>query len=254
MDNFASNIGTCAVCLSDIGEAGSRDHGGSFYCFPCLKDRMDMVIDSPSGYPCTLGGEDLDPSMIPAVIVGDAKENDKYNSRFDIKMLEYSTPAELRLFCNCDEGMFIGVLTRDTTAPETTYPGCGSCYSRFCMRCASEIDETSDESITQHMRCKQAEVTRRVAETEEEMAGLTRGVDWQMCPGCKTRIQRAVGCNHMTCQTCHAHFCYVCGCRAHGSSDHWKQGGSVGDKCIFIGVDQEGAAKGAEKRAAAELE
>lgn len=29
------------------------------------------------------------------------------------------------------------------------------------------------------------------------------------CPGCKARIQRIAGCNHMICTQCHRHFCWV---------------------------------------------
>jgi E3 ubiquitin-protein ligase RNF14 len=32
------------------------------------------------------------------------------------------------------------------------------------------------------------------------------------CPRCKTNVERAYGCNHMTCTVCKAHFCYLCGC------------------------------------------
>lgn len=31
------------------------------------------------------------------------------------------------------------------------------------------------------------------------------------CPTCGTRIEKAGGCNHMTCRQCKAHWCWICG-------------------------------------------
>ena len=33
----------------------------------------------------------------------------------------------------------------------------------------------------------------------------------QKCPKCKVYIERSTGCDHMTCNQCHSHFCYKCG-------------------------------------------
>jgi ariadne-1 len=33
------------------------------------------------------------------------------------------------------------------------------------------------------------------------------------CPRCKARIEKNGGCNHMTCQSCHHEFCWICGHR-----------------------------------------
>jgi hypothetical protein len=58
----------------------------------------------------------------------------------------------------------------------------------------------------------------------------------------------------MTCETCRVDFCYVCGCTAaNDGSEHWKSASQEGDNCVFVGVDETGAAKGDEKRAAAEI-
>jgi hypothetical protein len=48
----------------------------------------------------------------------------------------------------------------------------------------------------------------------------TRGVDYQLCPGCGKIVILQDGCNHMTCP-CMASFCFICGKEAAGTSNHW---------------------------------
>ena len=43
--------------------------------------------------------------------------------------------------------------------------------------------------------------------------------DVQKCPKCRIRIEKAEGCNHMTCQSCHYEFCWIC--RGPYSSNHY---------------------------------
>jgi hypothetical protein len=58
----------------------------------------------------------------------------------------------------------------------------------------------------------------------------TRGVDYQLCPGCGKIVTLQDGCNHMTCP-CMASFCFVCGREAIGTSNHWLTG-----RCPRYGV------------------
>lgn len=49
---------------------------------------------------------------------------------------------------------------------------------------------------------------------EEEKANQ----DWlkgktQSCPNCPSKVEKSMGCNHMTCSHCMTHFCYLCGTR-----------------------------------------
>jgi E3 ubiquitin-protein ligase RNF19A len=41
----------------------------------------------------------------------------------------------------------------------------------------------------------------------------------RFCPYCKARIEKAEGCNHMTCYYCEFQFCWICG--ATYTSDHF---------------------------------
>lgn len=149
MANATSTTTTCGACLNVFAKTETHDFGGSRYCFPCLHDCMDLLIQSENGYPCTINGNELDPGMFTAHDFGGTEAHEKFKHRFDMKKQEWETPGELRLFCDCDKAMFIGSLVRDTTGHETTYPGCGSCFQLWCMKCASKIDETSDDDVIQ---------------------------------------------------------------------------------------------------------
>jgi hypothetical protein len=178
----------------------------------------------------------------------------KYKAIFDMKKREWETPSALRFYCNCPTAMFVGALSTDVANHTHLFEGCGACRATWCMKCAEHFVETDENTIHHMTKCAEAEAAKRVAASEADMAGLTRGVDWQMCQGCKSRVQHDGGCNHMTCKTCRVHFCYVCGCTAaDDGSGHWKGASQAGDKCVFVGVDEAGAAKGHEKRAAAEI-
>ena len=257
MANTANNTTTwtCSACMGDFGRLAAHP---SFlieegeYCFDCLKSRMDMVLVSSDGHPCKIGDVTLDPSMFPAAFFGGEEAYEKYKHRFNMKQTEWETPVQHRLYCDCEEGMFIGALVDHRAGNEFSFEGCGSCLQRYCMKCAAKVDEESIDDTLLNRPCQHTEAARRAEQTEQDLAGLIRGVDYQMCPACKTTMQRALGCNHMTCPDCFAHFCYVCGCPAAGNSAHWRSVNiPVGEKCLFSGVDRSGATKGPEKRAAA---
>jgi len=63
---------TCAACMDQFAPDAESGHriGEDDYCFPCLKKRMDMVLDSSDGHPCEIGGAMLDPGMFPAALFG----------------------------------------------------------------------------------------------------------------------------------------------------------------------------------------
>ncbi|KZO89802.1 hypothetical protein CALVIDRAFT_438376 [Calocera viscosa TUFC12733] len=69
----------------------------------------------------------------------------------------------------------------------------GGCINRWCRRCDQQV------------------VYGREHTCDAELAEAMEKHGWKLCPGgCGTRIEKIVGCNHMTCPApgCFAHFCY----------------------------------------------
>ena len=77
---------------------------------------------------------------------------------------------------------------------------CLVCHAVWCVQCR----KGHNASIS----------CARFAEQEkadEEMRNLIDSGLVKQCPVCKNGVQKSQGCNHMTCISCRAHFCYVCG-------------------------------------------
>jgi hypothetical protein len=222
---------------------------------------MDMLIKSADGFPCLLEGTEcvLNPNMdvfaaTPELFGDDPIDYGKYKAIFDMKKREWESPSSLRFYYTYPTAMFIGPLSTDFTNHTHVFGGCGASPAAWCMKCAEQLVETPENIIHHMTKCIDVEGAKSVEASKADMVGLTRGVDWQMCPGCKCRVQHDGGCNHMTCETCRVDFCYVCDCTAADDvGGHWKGASQESDKCVFVGVDETGAAKGHEKRAAAEI-
>lgn len=55
--------------------------------------------------------------------------------------------------------------------------------------------------------------------------GFVRGKDYQRCPNpkCHEAVSLIDGCNHIVCEYCSQHFCYICGNEALEGSQHWSR-------------------------------
>ncbi|KAI0777287.1 hypothetical protein BD413DRAFT_174849 [Trametes elegans] len=74
---------------------------------------------------------------------------------------------------------------------------CPACLVRICPHCNTEYHETAS--------CQDS--------SPEDIALFERwktGHDVKNCPGCRVPIERAAGCNHMTCVSCKIHICWAC--------------------------------------------
>lgn len=88
----------------------------------------------------------------------------------------------------------------------------------------SDFESVLSPELVSALRAKAAEMAA-IDKTSllEAVKGLTRGKDYQICPGCQQTIDLGSGCNHMTCHFCHAHFCFLCGeeVKEPEETDHW---------------------------------
>lgn len=78
---------------------------------------------------------------------------------------------------------------------------CASCNKRFCFRC--------NKPLHYPVSCRLLEIWNVKCKDESETANWILA-HTKSCPKCKVRIEKNKGCNHMTCEKCHYHFCWVC--------------------------------------------
>jgi hypothetical protein len=83
------------------------------------------------------------------------------------------------------------------TGPRNAVVTCPSCLARICPSCHVEYHE----GVT---------CADREDGGDRLFQEYMRNNDVKNCPGCAAPIERAEGCNHMTCTRCHTHTCWVC--------------------------------------------
>jgi hypothetical protein len=81
--------------------------------------------------------------------------------------------------------------------PQNAPLSCPSCLARICVSCHVEYHE----GVT---------CADREDGGDRLFQEWMRSHDVKKCPGCNAPIERAAGCNHMTCTRCHTHTCWVC--------------------------------------------
>ena len=77
---------------------------------------------------------------------------------------------------------------------------CPSCLLRICSSCHVEVHEG--------LSCPEYQDQREGGYVVLEKWKAENGV--KQCPKCRVDIQKAGGCNHMTCAVCKVHICWIC--------------------------------------------
>jgi hypothetical protein len=85
---------------------------------------------------------------------------------------------------------------------------CIRCKGEFCMVCKRQIFGMGHE-----IRCEMKRIEKDEAENHNWLQENTVA-----CPDCSVRVEKSSGCNHINCQRCKSHFCFLCGERIDGSS------------------------------------
>lgn len=76
---------------------------------------------------------------------------------------------------------------------------------------AAEGSSTRKEMEQRYGKANLEKMIRNYEEETQNKAYIESNT--QKCPCCSVRIEKSMGCNHMTCRSCHTHLCYRCGTR-----------------------------------------
>lgn len=149
-------------------------------------------------------------------------------------------------------------VSNDNSSRWEAFRQCRACSYSFCVWCRktwhapSPCSLPSTSSLLDKYAAATPEVRRALearygrknllrlkAQYEEEKANQ----EWlkgktQACPHCSSRIEKSLGCNHMTCQHCQSHFCYLCGSRLNAAHpyQHFNTPGSPCFNRLFDGI------------------
>ena len=184
-----SNIVECPVCFNQVTTPITLPCGHS-WCRACLNNYLTSSIDNKY-FPLTcLGNEAKCTELIPLNLARDILTVSKFDAVVNAAFTSYvqSRPDEFHYCPSPDCPQIYRTATRDTVLQ------CPSCLLRICPNCHVEAHdgfacpESGDSLFREWMK----------------------NHDVKNCPGCKIPIERAEGCNHMTCTQCQTHICWVC--------------------------------------------
>lgn len=121
---------------------------------------------------------------------------------------EASIPSERRFYC--PNPVCSAPLLLDAPAEPNDPLYCAACGSKVCAFCRTVWHKGAS--------CDEYQALPDTLRQPEDLALLheARRQRWRQCAQCEFMIERAEGCNHMTCK-CGFEFCYACG-------TPWKKG------------------------------
>ncbi|KAF8919566.1 hypothetical protein CPB85DRAFT_814099 [Mucidula mucida] len=208
----------CPICFDEV-DSPCTFRCGHKYCRSCLKEYLLAAQDSRF-FPLTcLGSEANCTELIPLA----AAKEFLTTSEFDtLVTAAYSAHIAKR------PNEFHPCPTPDCpqvyrAGPPGNILQCPACLARICSTCHSEEHEG--------VECPDSDGQ------EQAFKEWKSQHDVKACPGCKVDIERAEGCNHVTCTRCQTHICWVCSAtfpRGEGIYDHMRAAhGGIGLEPVF---------------------
>jgi len=156
-------------------------------CNDCLNGNIAVGLESRRSYPPRCCGIEIEIPMIQEHLT-----EAHLNRWIEVKD-EYRDKAPVY----CAVKTCSAYLTKDTLDQEHRWALCSKCNVKTCTGCLClESDHTQANQCPEH-----------IDKLDKELFEKER---WKPCPGCKLMVEKAEGCDHMTCD-CGTEFCYGCG-------------------------------------------
>lgn len=166
---------------------------GHAWCRSCLQRYLKFATESEVSFPLVCHGIDKAcGECIPLFIARDLLSPDDLEAVFRSALSSHiRTHLDEFHYCPTPDCQQI-----HRSTPEGIFMQCPECLTQICTHCHSEAHNG--------LTCKEA----------SDGDGLFQ--EWaaenkvKQCPKCKVAIEKAEGCNHVTCSMCQTHICWVC--------------------------------------------
>ncbi|KZS89196.1 hypothetical protein SISNIDRAFT_475764 [Sistotremastrum niveocremeum HHB9708] len=193
----------CSICMDEhlVDDVALVEKCGHKFCRECMTDYIGSKL-TENRFPilcpvCQAESDVQDAGFIQRGLVDQlALSQAQYDSWIDLELSQYSVMLDCR---KCQSSGFVD--SEDYKELQYIYCPLGDCDHVWCKACGQTVGP-DQESQKLHS-----------CDGENELNALMEAEGWKNCPGCKTPIERIIGCNHMACGTpgCNMHFCYKCG-------------------------------------------
>lgn len=182
---------SCVVCYC---EASAPEYlgCGHVYCTECLRHFLSSASDTRN-FPITCIGDDATcNTSLPIPVIRRHMDNQAFQHLVEVAFTCHleQHPEEYR-YCITPDCRQIYRFRREEGWQ------CPSCFLKICGVCGEE----SHEGLT----CAERRLQRDPALLEE----LKESLGYRKCPQCSAWIEKAGGCNHITCR-CGGHICWRC--------------------------------------------
>ncbi|KAJ4466873.1 hypothetical protein C8J55DRAFT_526598 [Lentinula edodes] len=186
------DVASCPVCLGEVDCPVTLPQCKHSYCRACLISYLQAAIDGRF-FPLTcLGNDDNCSSPLSISLARQVLSSGEFDSLIEAAFEAHihERPEEFH-YCPSPDCMQVY-----RPAPSGNILQCPSCLLRICPQCHVEQHdgfECPDRDGGDHLFNEWA-----------------RTHNVKNCPSCRVPIERAEGCNHVTCIRCRTHICWVC--------------------------------------------
>lgn len=174
-------------------------------CYECLQGYLELIIDQKTAIKCMMSAEGCNGKYHDKDIQKVLSET-QYDKYIDCRNVE-----EALQFANILENYHIcpfcskyGVIIEDfdNLDDKNLQMDCQQCKKNWCIKCRGEshIPDPCGKLKTQN-----TEIIRRVIEKTIDDVAIHK------CPKCFLEFNKEDGCNLITCSSCGAYSCYICG-------------------------------------------
>lgn len=179
----------CMICLEECKEPWSHpDCEEHVFCLDCVRSYLRTRITDGNVLSIACPGDSCKALFSESQVQEFVDEETVGKYRRFRERAEMAQDPSVR-WCpqpNCE-----GYMRGSESDPHLT---CPFCHYEVCFKCNSQWH--GKQSCEQHLDA-----------AYEEWA---KGQDVQLCPRCKLRIEKVLGCNHITCSVCRYEWCWLC--------------------------------------------